>query len=149
MALDSGVAYLPTGIGLIIRNSHFKAACRRRLLWAKSHKRANLFAYGNAVLLCAAETTALIAWTRTSGSSIGMPSPLLGAIMALLLCLHGHLSCCRSREPGLIAKGYVNSIPTDPMTANNRTWRVALEDRSRLRTATSLAYSTYIAARIA
>jgi hypothetical protein len=31
-------------------------------------------------------------------------------------------------NPDLIAKGYVNSIPTDPMTANNRTWRVALED---------------------
>jgi hypothetical protein len=49
--------------------------------------------------------------------------------MALLLCLHP--VTCHAADPGnpdLIAIGYVNSTPTDPMTGNNRTWRVAMED---------------------
>jgi general secretion pathway protein G len=31
----------------------------------------------------------------------------------------------------LIAKGYVGSIPTDPMTGSNSTWRVAMEDPAK------------------
>jgi general secretion pathway protein G len=31
----------------------------------------------------------------------------------------------------LIAKGYVGSIPADPMTGRNSTWRVAMEDPAK------------------
>ena len=31
----------------------------------------------------------------------------------------------------LIAKGYVGSIPVDPMTGRNSTWRIVMEDATR------------------
>jgi len=42
------------------------------------------------------------------------------------------------RLQDLIAKGYVTSIPTDPFTGSNSTWRLAMKDAGKARRAGDL-----------